>query len=210
MNSKRFFFVMLAGVVLLSVGLVAGTYGANKLLTTQANTLTALKAKSQALSQEQASIAKSKKDLEKYAELDKIARAVVPEDKDQAEAVREIVKIANANGVSLASISFPASTLGNTSTGAATGTGSSVKVSPSTGALSQLTAVKNIPGVYQLQITVQSDSAKPVSYSSFINFLSALEHNRRTAQVSTISIQPNANNHNLLGFNLTLNGYIKP
>jgi hypothetical protein len=71
-------------------------------------------------------------------------------------------------------------------------------------------AVPNIPGVYQLQITVEGDSSKPVQYNSFLNFLTALEHNRRTAQVSTVSIAPSASNPNLLSFTLTLEEYIKP
>jgi len=49
-----------------------------------------------------------------------------------------------------------------------------------------------------------------VQYASFINFLSALEHNRRTAQISAITLQPSTNNPNLLAFTLTLNEYIKP
>ena len=135
-----------------------------------------------------------------YAELEKIAKSVVPQDKDQAEAVREIVNIAAANGVSLSTISFPASNLGSLNAQATTTTTS----------LSQLQPVKNIPGVYQLQISVVGDPNKPVAYDKFISFLAALERNRRTAQVSTISIQPNLANRNLLTFTLSLNEYIKP
>ena len=197
------------------IGLIGGAYGVNSLLSKESRKLTALKAKSQALVQEELALKKAKKDITKYAELEKITRAVVPEDKSQAEAVREIVNIAAANGISLASITFPASTLGNTSSGtvvpstapAASAT-STATTTPKT--LSQLQPVKNISGVYQLLVTVNSDSDKPVPYNRFINFLSDLEHNRRTAQVSSITLQPDNNNRNLLNFNLTLTEYIKP
>lgn len=218
MNSKRLHMVLLGLIGLLFVALLAGAYGANSLLSSRAATLTNAKAKAAALKNEQDSLVIAKKEVQQYSSLQKIAQAVVPEDKDQAAAVREIVKIAGDHGVSLSAITFPASTLGasgaaaSASTGAATSvrTAPTVNANSSTVKLSQLQPVKNIPGVYVLQITVQSDSNRPVPYSSFISFLSALEHNRRTAQISNITIQPSTNNPNLLTFTLTLNEYIKP
>jgi len=219
MNSRRLYFALIGVICLLFIGLLAGAYGANSLLAARATKLTNLKAKNQALGQEQLSLASAKKEVETYSSLEKIAKAVVPEDKDQAEAVREIVNIAAANGVSLAAINFPASTLGGSATGSTSSGAASpppsagsapVKVAVNSGKLSQLQPVKNIPGVYILQITVQGDANKPVSYSAFINFLNALEHNRRTAQISNITLQPSTSNPNLLTFSLTLNEYIKP
>jgi hypothetical protein len=214
--TKRLYFVLIAAIGLLLIGLAGGAYGANNLLAAQATKLTSLKAKSLALDQEQQSFIKARRDIKTYASLEKIAQAVVPEDKDQAQTVREIVNIAAANNISLASITFPASTLGaagiQSSQGVATSPSSSAGAGTSSGAgkLSQLIPVKNITGVYNLTITVQSDSNNPVQYVSFITFLDALEHNRRTAQISTITLQPSSTNLNLLNFTLTLNEYIKP
>jgi hypothetical protein len=212
MTSKRLHLILSACIGILFVGLLAGAYGINSLLTSEATKLTNLKAKSIALSEQHVSLKKAQKDVKKYADLKKITQAVVPEDKNQAAAVREIVNIAAANGVSLAAINFPASTLGASPTGSTTTTTSTPSASANSkaSALSQLKPVKNIPGVYNLLITVQSDSNRPVQYSKFINFLSALERNRRTAQVETISLEPNKDNRNLLSFTLTLNEYIKP
>lgn len=216
MSSKRLHFILLGVISLLFIALVGGAYGANSLLTKRANELVSLKAKSQALDQQKVGLAKAKKDIEAYSDLEKITKAIVPEDKSQAEAVGEIVKIANANSVSLASINFPASTLGNGVVKSTTGTTTAAPAPAATPAgnktksLSQLLAVKNIPGVYQLQITVNGDTNKPVPYNKFIAFLDDLEHNRRTAQVSSITIQPDPNNPNNLTFSLTLNEYIKP
>ena len=220
--SKRLYYLLVGLVGLLLLGLVGGAYGTNQLLASRAVKVTGLKAKSLALSQEQLSLANAKKEVQTYSDLLKTTQTIVPEDKDQAEAVREIVNIAAANsigGVNLQQITFPASTLGATGTstgsGAATATtapasSSPAKANSSAGKLSQLVPVKNIPGVYDLLITIQSDPNKPVAYASFVNFLSGLEHNRRTAQISAITLQPNINNPNLLSFTLTLNEYIKP
>lgn len=207
MSSKRLHLVLLAVIGLLFVSLVGGAYGVNKMLGQEATKLTTLKAKSQALDQEQVGLIKAKKDVARYADLEKITQAIVPEDKSQAEAVRQIVNIAAANGVSLASISFPASTLGNNIKPGAT---TAPAANPKTKSLSQLQPVKNISGVYLLPITVTSDTNRPVEYAKFINFLKDLESNRRTAQVSSITLQPSVQNRNLLSFTLTLNNYIRP
>lgn len=215
MTPKRMFFLLVALTILILAGLVGGAYGINSLLAKQSKTLGNLKSQAQTLSQQQQGLTKAKRDVAKYAPLEKITEQIVPQDKDQAEAVREIVNIAANAGVSLSSISFPASSLGATGaagTGAAPATAgtspqAAVSAKPT---LSQLTAVPNIPGVYQLQITLQNDSDTEVSYNQFYNFLSGLENNRRTAQVSNIVIQPDSKNRNDLTFTLTLNEYIKP
>lgn len=220
MTPKRLYFTLVGSILTLLILMVAGTYGTNSLLTTRSNKLVQKKAKSQALAREQVSLVQAKKEVARYSGLQKITQSIVPEDKDQAEAVREIVNIAGANGVSLSSITFPASTLGGSSVSATAGSStagagvassaSSAAANAKAGRLSQLQAIPNIPGVYGLQLTVQSDSDRPVSYASFIGFLRDLEHNRRTAQISSINLQPTNDNPNLLTFTLILNEYIKP
>ncbi|HVX24346.1 MAG TPA: hypothetical protein VG992_03330 [Candidatus Saccharimonadales bacterium] len=210
MSPKRLYIGQGIVLLLLLLALLGGTYGVSHLFASRADQLTALKAKSQALNQEQTSLDQAKQDIKKYSNLAGIAKNVVPEDKNQAEAVREIVKLAAANNIKLATITFPESTLG--SSGAANGT--TVRQSTSANAassrLSQLTPVKNIPGVYVLPITIQGDPQTAVQYTSFINFLSALEHNRRTAQISTITLTPDPGDSSLLTFQLSLNEYIEP
>lgn len=215
MTSKRLHLVLLGAIGLMLIALVGGTYLLNAALTKKGEKLTSLKAQTMALQQEQVGLAKAKKQVAAYAELEKVTRAIVPEDKSQAEAVREIVKIAGANRITLSSITFPASTLGATSTtkagtSATAKTAAPVNQNAKTNTLSQLQTVPNIPGVYLLEITIQNDEKNPISYTQFINFLEGLENNRRTSQVSGITIQPDAKNRSLLTFTLTLNGYIKP
>lgn len=218
MTSKRLHLLLLTAIFLLFLGLVGGAYGINGLLVTQSNKLVSLKATSLALQKQQTDLKKAKKDIITYTDLQQITRSIVPEDKNQAEAVREIVNLAGANHINLTSITFPASTLGNapvasTAPASATAAPSSAtknSAQSKQNSLSQLQVVKDIPGIYLLPITVQSDTDQPVPYGKFIAFLNALEHNRRTAQVSNISIAPDPNDHTQLTFTLTLNEYIKP
>jgi hypothetical protein len=215
MSSRRVYFMMIGLICLLAIGLIAGAYGTNKVLGAQAINLTNLKARSKALDKEQQGLTIAKKQIAANADLNKIVSSIVPQDKDQAEAVREIVSIAEKSGIVLGSITFPASSLGSgavapTAAGAAPAKPFSSSGSSKTSGLSQLQPVKNIPGVYDLQIMVQGDAKVPVPYSQLITFLSSLEHNRRTAQVSTIAIQPDDKNPKLITFSLTLDEYIKP
>lgn len=207
MSSKKVYFMLLAGVLLLFAAIAGSVYGADVLLQKQSDKLISLKTKDQALDQKQTALKKGKQDIAKYDELDQIAKAIVPQDKNQAEAVREIVKIAKESGISLASVTFPASSLGSASSGAAAAKpvpGAAVRLP------SQLMAVDGIKGVYRLQITVQSDTNAPVPYNSFLSFLKRLENNRRTAQVNSIVLQPVPSNPNMLSFTLILDEYIKP
>ncbi|HVC36358.1 MAG TPA: hypothetical protein VNE40_02855 [Candidatus Dormibacteraeota bacterium] len=210
MSPKSTFFILLGLFILLLFGIGGGTYGFNILLQNQSKQLISMKLQDQVLSQQQVGLKKAKADIAKYTQLEKITNAVVPQDKNQAESVREIVNIASSSGVSLSNISFPASTLGST-----TVSGAAVSPPASPGLAtqptpSQLLAVPNIPGVYKLQITLQNGTNSAVTYSELYNFLSQLEHNRRTAQVSSLVIQPSPDNPNLLTFILTLDEYIKP
>lgn len=198
MNSKKLFYGLVGLLVLLGVGMVFGVNQANSMLTARSKTLVDLKATDKAMDVQQTQLAKNKKDIAKYQDLNVIAKTVVPQDKDQAEAVREIVNLAKQSGINkLSSIAFPASTLGG------------AKVQTSRG-LTQVTPVKGVAGVYNLQITVTQANTDPVPYNSFISFLDRLEQNRRTAQVSGITVQPDAKNPNMVAFTLIINEYIKP
>jgi hypothetical protein len=199
MNAKRLYYTLVAGLILVFCGFVGVAYFTNKLLSTQAYKLSTQRAVSEALNNQQVTLTKNKQDIVKYDDLNKIAKSIVPQDKDQAEAVREIVNIANQSGIrKLTSITFPSSTLG-------------AKIGAK-GDLTQLTPVKGISGVYDLQITIAqtSDADNPVTYAQFLAFLRGLEQNRRTAQVSSINVQPDATVSGRVGFTLVIDEYIKP
>lgn len=203
MNSQRVFYTLLILIVLLAAGILGGAYATNKLLLQQSSRLVDNRLQVATLNQEQIQLSKAKNDIKKYESLASIAQAVVPQDKDQAQTVREIVNIASNYGIAIGSITFPTSMLGSTAAGTAT-------VPAGKLALSQLIPVKGIAGVYDLQITVQNDPNTSVSYTSFINFLNGLEQNRRTALISGINIQPDVKTPSNVSFTLILDEYIKP
>lgn len=209
MSSKRLYFILLAAIFLLGAATLGVVYEADQLLQQRSNVLVEQKAASIAADNQQAQLSKNKKDITKYKELNSIAKTIVPQDKDQAEAVLEIVRLAQQSNIPrLSSVTFPTSTLGAKPLAGARTPGTPA---PSTNTkLTQLIPVKNIPGVYDLQITVQQSDAAAIPYSTFITFLQNLEQNRRTAQVSNISIIPNSKNPNLVAFTLTIDEYIKP
>jgi hypothetical protein len=199
MNAKAHYFMLLAILIIILANFGTMAFGVNKLLGTQAEKLSTQRAVSEALSNQQTTLTKNKQDLVKYKDLNSIAKSIVPQDKDQAEAVREIVKIASQSGISsLASITFPASTLGN-------------KAAPGAkGNLTQLTPVKGIAGVYDLKITVTQDAGSHTTYDQFLTLLRNLEQNRRTAQVTSINVAPSQTAIGEVGFTLVIDEYIKP
>lgn len=201
MNARRLHYILWVAIGLCVVLLFGCVYAANSFLQGQSKRVQQAQLKNLVIEEKQRNIIKAKVDIQKYKGLAAIAKNIVPQDKDQAQTVREIVKIAETSGVKLGTITFPASTLGGAKPG--------VKNSGNP-ALSQLKPVAGISGVYSLDITVESDAASPSDYSKFIAFLDALEHNRRTALVTGITLQPNATNPSKLTFSLILNEYIKP
>ncbi len=199
MKSKQLYYGLTGLLILLGLGFIGIAYEANSVLGNQATKLSKLRADSAVLDNTQVVLAKNKQDIAKYKDLNNIAASIVPQDKDQAEAVREIVNLAQQSGIGkLSSITFPSSNLG--ATVGAVGNSN----------LTQLTPVKGMSGVYQLQITVTQGSGDEVPYSQLTGFLEKLEQNRRTAQVSSITVQPKAENPNLVTFTLVINEYIKP
>jgi hypothetical protein len=212
MSSKRVFFIMIGALVLSFGLLVAGVVVGDGFLRKRSGDLTALKLENRILDEQQLSLIQANKDIQKYAELEKTANAIVPQDKDQAKTVREIVKIAAESNIPISSISFPSSTLGQPTAPAVKDTsgGTSATKAPVIPSITQVKPVDGISGVYQMEVTVQSEATRPVPYSSLLTFLSKLENNRRTAQVSTITITPSTNNINLVTFVLGINVFIRP
>lgn len=216
MTPKRTYFLLVGLTSLLIIAIIGSAYGSRQVLAGKSVQLIDLKAKLEGYTAQQTGLIKAKQDIATYKDLYTIAKVVVPENKNQAETVRQIVKLAGDNSIQLGSISFPSSTLGTgPAAGAATLNRPTLnsampKTSFSKADLSQLIPVAGSPGVYVLQINVASDSTKPASYPQLISFLSALENNRLTAEVTTVNIVPDSTLTNRFSFTLSLNSYIKP
>ncbi len=219
MNSKKIYWSMLglfSFSILVFFGLVV--FG-NSILKNSANSLLDLKLKNRLLNEQQAALTKAKRDIEKYQNFEQIAKAVVPQDKDQAKAVREIINIATKNGITVESIGFPSSELGGSSASTSTNqnpdapkskssSDSQTKKSP----ITQAVPVKGVTGVYSLEMNIVQDTSEDsssVTYPQLLNFLKSLENNRRTAQVTQLRIDPIAGTP-YLKFSLTINIFVKP
>lgn len=202
MTAKKVFFILIAGTVL-AVGAFIGTVSMGKnLIVKEGNRLKGLKLEDAVLDRQATTLTQAKRDIEEYSDLETIAKSVVPQDKDQAKTVLELVTIAGETGIELSGITFPASELGQVTTGK--------KSAATDSKLTQLTPLSSPKGVYSMEITLTTDPESPVRYDQLIGFLERLEKNRRTSQVSEIQITPDPDNRNLLSFNLTVISYIKP
>jgi hypothetical protein len=199
MNSKKVFYGMVGVLALIVIAAVAGTvYGTGQLEKT-GDTLLERKLEDAALNIDEESLTKAKRDVEQYKDLEQVARSIVPQEKDQARTVRELIAVADQSGIQIETIGFPSSELG-------------VSESKKTGAsnITQLTPVEGLSGVYAMPIDIQVNSTSPVPYATMIGFLERLENNRRTSHVTNLSITPSEENRDLVTFSLQINAYIKP
>lgn len=197
------------------------SYFGMSILKKQSQSMVDRKAKSLSLEAQRKNLTAAKRDVEKYSSFNDVAATVIPRDKKQVQAIADIVQMANQSGILLQGIAFPNSTLGakpSTATqpgSTSTATGSSTQL-----AISQAKPFSGIPGLYSLEVTITpnvDDNLPPTSKVTFpklVNFLSAIENNRRTAQVTQISITPiddkSGPTGEYINFNLILNIFIKP
>lgn len=208
LDNKRLRLILLGSlgfsVLLFLIVMVRGL----SVLSSKSQELVSLKVQSQTADAQLSNLEQTKKDVEKYSYFKSVAQTVIPNDKDQAEAILEINQMAKATGISIQSITFPASTLGP-STGTADATSSSSK------AISQAKPVSGIPGLYSLQLTITPDNSatlpasEQVTYAKMLDFLDRIEKNRHTAQITQVTVQPPTANLSF-GFSLVINVFIKP
>jgi hypothetical protein len=213
MNSKKMYFVMM-GALVLCAGLIIGCFVlGNTLLQKKGDELLNKKLENAALDKQQETLKKAKEDIKKYSVEEAFATTIVPKQKDQALTILEIDKIADESNVRLSSISFPSSNLGQAvPKPAATQPADGSTPTPAPAPTSTVTQVKptdGIKGVYQLEVTIQSDTSSPVRYADLLRFLTALEQNRSIGQINTINVQPTPSDRNLVTFNAVINVYIK-
>jgi len=197
------------------------------MLSKKSSEIVSLKLEDKTVQAQLASLAVAKKDVETYAYFKDVAKTVIPNDKDQAQAVLEITRLASESGINIGSITFPNSNLGGAppSTGqsnpAPSGEAGATNAQSATGkaAISQAKPVEGIAGLYSLELTITPEAGvqvpdnRKVTYSKLLDFLRKLENNRRTAQISQVIIQPEGDETNLqpyIDFSLIINIFIKP
>ena len=214
LDSKNLRWLLLGGLALSVVLFVAVTFLGLSILSSESKHMVDLKVQSQTADNQLSNLEQSKKDIEKYSYFKQVASTVIPNDKNQAETILEINQIAQAAGISIQSITFPASNLGAPAA-SASGTTDATSSSSTSAAISQAKPVTGINGLYSLELTITPESdktvpaAKQVTYAKMLDFLDRIENNRHTAQITNFNIQP-ASNNQTLGFSLTINIFIKP
>ncbi len=216
LNSKNLRLVMMGTLTLLVIIFFVITSSGLSLISAKSKSLVDLKAKSQSTDNELLNLEQSKRDVEKYAYFKDVAKTVIPSDKNQAESVLEIFQMASASGLSLQSITFPVSNLGLRATTTTTTTPQDATSASSTASvLTQAKPVADIPGLYSLELTISPESgplvpaALQITYPKMLDFLSRIENNRHTAQITQVIVQPPTKTQSL-SFTLTVNIFIKP
>ena len=216
-TSKQLRWILLGLLGLVAVIFVSVMFIGLSILGSKSQKMVDLKLQSEATENQLTNLGLAKKQIKQYGFFKTVAQEVIPNDKDQATAVLQINEFASAAGFKLQDITFPASTLGLTTSGTPTSV-SAQTASPGT-VLSQARPVTGIPGLYSVQLTVtpQTDKSLPdsqqVSYDKLIYFLGRIESNHRTAQISQIIVTPIYNDDGsvrCLNFTLTINIFIKP
>ena len=193
-----------------ALAFIAITFLGLSTLSQKSTEVAGLKLKNETLDAQLTNLGIAKKEVERYSYFNDVAATVLPSDKDQAKAVLTVFKLAEQSGISIASITFPTSNLGGGTTKA---TGSAAS------AISQAQPVQGIKGLYSLQLTITPESGSTVpedkvpTYAKLKDFLQRIEHDRRTAQITQVSIQPESSDSRITGainFSLTINIFMRP
>lgn len=218
MNAKRLSIVLTALLVLQAGGAIALTIYANTWLTSKADTIVSLKLDTALLVEKQNVNLKSARDLEKYESTRILLEKIVPKSKDQAKTIGELQTIAAEVGVTINTMTFPASELGATTTKTVVGS-TPAAAAVNTSAVSQAKPVANIPGVLGIVVSLSQidrkvgEAGDGVTYKQLLGFLEAIEKNRRTMQIKTLQVLPlKSVTGGVSGYSLTLtmNIFVKP
>lgn len=197
MTSKKLNRVLIGVISLLVLLLVASVYLGMSTLESSAENLEEAKVQQEVTDSQELALIQAKADIDEYSELEELAQRIIPQEKDQARTVREVLVIAEDAGVSLTTISFPSSSLG-------------AEQAANQSVVTQATPVEGIPDLLELQMSLSVSEESQVTYGQFIAFLEGLEQNRRTSQMESVTIIPDEDDRNRLTFNINLAVYIKP
>ena len=218
LDSKTMRYILLGALVLSIITFSAVLFLGLSVLGSKSKQTVNLKLQSHKAEAQLTNLEQAKKMVEKYSYFKDVAKTVIPSDKNQAVAVVEIGRMADASGLAIQSITFPQSTLGLTSPNAAAQ--DATAAGSSTAAISQAKPVSGIAGLYSLELTITPQSgnnvppAKQPTFEKMISFLKKIENNRHTAQIASLVITPpslnNAAASKGFSFIVTVNIFIKP
>lgn len=191
-NTHKMLMIML---ILLIVIATSALFVSNFMMQKSANNLVRAKLDNVGYDSEEQTYLQARKDLGEYTALNEIIQKILPQSKDQAQAVSELYKIGDETGIKTASITFPSSTLGQKS---------------NSNTVTQAKSVDGMPGVLGIDIAIELEPASgaSISYDSMINFLQKVELNRRNMQIKQITVNADTVNGGVT-FNMTLTIFVK-
>jgi hypothetical protein len=215
LDSKAIRMILMTSLALLTVAFFGTALFGLSALSSKSESLVKLKSQSQNTENRLNNLEQAKKEVNKYNYFKEVASSVIPSEKNQAETVLEIYQMAQQSGISIQSITFPASTLGQNVGTPAPGAPTDAASASTQTTLTQAKAVPGIAGLYSLELTITPDAGKDVppaqqvTFPKMLDFLKRIENNRHTAQITQVGIQP-ATDSQTLSFSLTINIFIKP
>lgn len=217
-NSKRYYYLLLLSSLLLFIGAILLTIYTNSWLTKKSETLVTLKLETAALEEEQKVSQKAANYLEENESMRLLLEKIVPKNKDQANAIGELLKISDEIGVTINTFSFPASELGNNTKNVAVAGTAPASTTSGADIVTQAKPVINIPGILGIEVSLSQidrrggDSGSGITYDQLLRFLEAIEKNRRTMQIKTMQVSPlKSSNGKINGYSLvlTINIFVK-
>jgi ABC-type transport system involved in cytochrome bd biosynthesis fused ATPase/permease subunit len=217
-DSKQLRLILLGLLGLTVIVFIAVVFLGLSLLSKDSQKMVGLKLQSAAAQNQLTSLGVAKKEIKQYGYFKTVAQEVIPNDKDQANAVLQLNQFAAAAGFGLQAITFPTSTLGVSSLATGAVAAGNAQTAPAVALLSQALPVVGIAGLYSVQLTItpQTDQDLPadqqVTYNKLIDFLNRIENNQRTAQITQVVVRPLYNSDGsfrALDFTLIINIFIK-
>jgi hypothetical protein len=196
MTAKNIHKLLMIMLILLIVIAASALIFSNYMMRKSTDKLIQAKLDNIGFDSEEQTYLQARKDLDEYAALNEIIQKILPKSKDQAQAVSELYKIGDETGITIASIQFPSSSLGEKST--------------NSNSVTQAKAVDGMPGVMGIDIAIELQPATgaSISYANMISFLQKIEVNRRSMQIKQITVNADTVNGGVT-FNVTLTIFVK-
>ena len=203
MTSKKMYFILVAVLSLIILAIAGAMYYSREFITSSSDKLVEAKLKLYTLEETESTYRKNQNILNENSDIAEILKSVVPSEKDQARAVRELNIIAADNGLKVTSVIFPKSDLVITKKTTTTGSTTDVKTS----AVSQAKAVKNLEGVLGIDVSVDisSPTNTRISTDQILNLLRQIENNLRNMRITSINFSGEGDS-----FNAKLTLFVKP
>lgn len=184
-SAKKAYYGLIGLLIIVIAGIGAVLYFSRVFLKANSDKLVAAKLELYKIDETESAYRKNQALLTANQDTADILASVIPNEKDQAKAVREITQIAADNGLSVKAIRFPGSDLviTNKSTTAEQKTATSQSVS-------QAKVVPGLTNVLGIVVEIELNSAnanQTISTDQVLGFLQKVENNRRNIRVTSIN-----------------------